>query len=451
MASDQGPGPMPSVCQPALKNTPPKSWRTPKEPAPPQPQLGGWEFDKQPPRELIRPAPPPQPPDEPQPPMAKTFVKCCTIPEGLMDHPPVGDGWVRTSALRDYGNFALLGSRERNADGSIPLKKIGGSALPLTGTLAIGATTIGETAGGIATGVTTGVTVGFLLGLVSFLWPTQTGDSAMYTEDELRERTTARTRARIHVEEQPDGTLKGYAWYTAPDKRALRWETVPVIPFQPQGDAFVADFGNGANLTWTPAVDTSQTLGIPALEASPEMPAVWVYPPTETVDRILVNPVYPPDFKDAILIFPADSGVPPLYVVMNVRLDPGVVTGRGEVVTGIWLEQASRELGAPIPAQIADKLRGKAFSSFDAFRKAFWTEVGNDAELSSQFGRLNQANMKNGFAPFPIPAEQVGGRKVFELHHVEPIAQGGAVYDMDNLRIITPKRHIELHSNSGEE
>ena len=377
--------------------------------------------------------------------MAKTFVKCCTIPEGLMDHPPVGDGWVRTSALRDYGNFALLGSRERNPDGSIPLKKIGGSALPLTGTLAIGATTIGETTGGIATGVTTGVSAGFLLGLVSFLWPTQTGDSAMYTEDELRERTTARTRARIHVEEQPDGTLKGYAWYTAPDKRALRWETVPVIPFQPQGDAFVADFGNGANLTWTPAVDTSQTLGIPALEASPEMPAVWVYPPTETVDRILVNPVYPPDFKDAILIFPADSGVPPLYVAMNVRLDPGVVTGRGEVVTGIWLEQASRELGAPIPAQIADKLRGKAFPSFDAFRAEFWKTVADDVELSGQFIPRNLKRMKDGRAPRVREFDSVGERLSFELHHVEPVTKGGAVYDVDNLRVNTPKNHIELH------
>lgn len=444
MARDQGPGPMPRVCRPALKNDPPKSWRTPKEPDPPQPQLGGWEFDKQPPRELVRPAPPPPSP-EPQPPAAKTFAKCCTLPEGLMNHDYLNGEWIPTSFLRDYGNFAVLGSRERNADGSIPLKKIGGSALPLTGTLAIGATTVGETAGGLATGITTGVSVGFLIGLVSFLWPTQTGDSAMYTEDELRERTTARTRARIHIEEQPDGTLKGYAWYTGPHKRALRWETVPVIPFQPQGDAFVADFGNGANLTWTPAVDTSKTLGIPALEASPEMPTVWVYPPTETVDQILVNPVYPPDFKDAILIFPADSGVPPLYAVMNVRLDAGVVTGQGEVVTGIWLEQASRELGAPIPVQIADKLRGKAFSSFDAFRAEFWKTVAADAELSGQFIPQNLRRMLEGKAPRARFIDTVGKRRSFEMHHVEQVSEGGAVYDLENIRVNTPKNHIQLH------
>jgi hypothetical protein len=36
------------------------------------------------------------------------------------------------------------------------------------------------------------------------------------------------------------------------------------------------------------------------------------------------------DYRDFILFFPADSGKKPLYIVMNVRLDPGVVTGRSK-------------------------------------------------------------------------------------------------------------------------
>ncbi|WP_255251474.1 S-type pyocin domain-containing protein [Pseudomonas indica] len=170
-----------------------------------------------------------------------------------------------------------------------------------------------------------------------------------------------------------------------------------------------------------------------------------VFPSVEKAEEIFVNPVLPDDYRDAIVVFPADSGVPPLYVVMNVRLDPGVVTGQGEVVTGIWLEQASRELGAPIPAQIADRLRGKAFASFDAFRAEFWRAVADDSELSSQFSNVNRRRMRGGSSPFVIPEEAVGGRISFELHHVDPVAQGGPVYDLDNLRVNTPRNHIELH------
>ncbi|WP_367834585.1 hypothetical protein [Pseudomonas lundensis] len=39
----------------------------------------------------------------------------------------------------------------------------------------------------------------------------------------------------------------------------------------------------------------------------------------------------------------------------------------------------------------------------------------------------------------------MGGRKVHELHHIDRIADGGAVYDVDNLRANTPKNHIDLH------
>ncbi len=64
------------------------------------------------------------------------------------------------------------------------------------------------------------------------------------------------------------------------------------------------------------------------------------------------------------------------------RDEPGEVTGQGEWIFGIWLAEAGKEQGAAIPAQIADKLRGMKFSSFDRFREAFWRAVANDPELS---------------------------------------------------------------------
>ncbi|WP_231508925.1 HNH endonuclease signature motif containing protein, partial [Pseudomonas viridiflava] len=39
----------------------------------------------------------------------------------------------------------------------------------------------------------------------------------------------------------------------------------------------------------------------------------------------------------------------------------------------------------------------------------------------------------------------VGGRTKFEIHHKNLIADGGAVYDFDNLVIMTPKQHINHH------
>ena len=98
--------------------------------------------------------------------------------------------------------------------------------------------------------------------------------------------------------------------------------------------------------------------------------------------------------------------------------------------------------GAPIPSQIADKLRGQSFETFKKFREAFWMEVAKDPELSKQFIARNQANMKNGNAPFVPKSERVGGKIKFELDHIDPIAKGGSVYDVDNIQIMTPKAHI---------
>lgn len=80
----------------------------------------------------------------------------------------------------------------------------------------------------------------------------------------------------------------------------------------------MADFGGGVELIWTPAINPQDTLGIPPLKGAPHTPQIWIYPPTKAADALIVNPIYPPDYKDFILVFPADSGVAPLYVVLNV-------------------------------------------------------------------------------------------------------------------------------------
>ena len=140
------------------------------------------------------------------------------------------------------------------------------------------------------------------------------------------------------------------------------------------------------------------------------------------------------------------TGVVPIYVVISSPRDrPGRVSGKGENVGTDWLNKAGQGPGAPIPGQIAERLLGREFSSFDAFRKAFWLEVGKDPELNKQFNKQNQVNIKSSKSPFVKKIESVGARKRFELHHVQSIKDNGAVYFIDNIRVTTPKRHIEIH------
>ncbi|WP_408980485.1 hypothetical protein [Pseudomonas sp. GW456-12-1-14-TSB6] len=124
---------------------------------------------------------------------------------------------------------------------------------------------------------------------------------------------------------------------------------------------------------------------------------------------------------------------------------PGTVTGIGEDVSGVWLAGAGTGIGVPIPTRIADRLRGREFSNFDAFRKAFWQAVRDDPELFDQFNSDAQDRLMSGNAPAVRDRESVGTRGVFEIHHVERITDGGAFYDIDNLRINTPKNHIFQH------
>ena len=204
-------------------------------------------------------------------------------------------------------------------------------------------------------------------------------------------------------------------------------------------------------LTWTPIVNPGNS--------STTLPAEPTAPPVYT--GVTVTPVegrtdtFPglaeAGFDDFITVFPADSGLPALYVMFKDRReDPGVATGAGQAVTGIWLGAASQGEGAPIPSQIADQLRGREFRNFRAFREAFWKAVANDADLAKQFEPSILKTMKKGRAPVARESGQVGRRIKLELHHKNYISKGGGVYDVENINIVTPKSHLEIHKGAEE-
>ena len=138
-------------------------------------------------------------------------------------------------------------------------------------------------------------------------------------------------------------------------------------------------------------------------------------------------------FDDYILVFPEASGVPPLYVMFkDPRQCAGVVSGIGQAVSGPWLTGSMADEGARVPASIASQLRGRVFLRFELFVQAFWKAVAADGPLSASFSAANQTRMRAGQPPF---ADETGARDPYVLLHHQPIAQGGGVYDLDNLRI----------------
>ncbi len=151
-------------------------------------------------------------------------------------------------------------------------------------------------------------------------------------------------------------------------------------------------------------------------------------------------------FDDFILVFPPESGLPPQYVMFRDRRnDPGVASGHGAPVAGGWLGAAAQGDGAPIPSHIADQLRGRQFNSFRAFRETFWKAVFNDEKLADLFNETSLNEMKKGKAPIVRMNDSAGARVKYELHHKVGLAEGGNLYNADNINIVTPKAHVEIH------
>lgn len=56
--------------------------------------------------------------------------------------------------------------------------------------------------------------------------------------------------------------------------------------------------------------------------------------------------------------------------------------------------------------------------------------------------------MRRGIAPLARKSEQLGSRRKFEIHHRKRLADGGAVYDVENMIILSPKFHVEAHKEN---
>ena len=283
-------------------------------------------------------------------------------------------------------------------------------------------------------------------------------DEFLY-EEELRQKALtgakATTRVRFFWRQDEQGNMRVYGVHTGEGTPYEGVRTANMV-WNSEHNRYEFTPAHGADgplITWTP--ERPEGSDLPSHTGSDIKPidqaTILVTPIPDGKDEYTTPPFPVPDERDLndyILVFPADSGIKPIYVYLKTARDePGVATGKGEVLSRSekWLEAASSGLGAPVPSHIADKLRGQEFSNFDAFRAAFWKAVAADPELTLQFKPSNLDRMRVGKAPRSVRGEHVGKRKSFELHHVDNISDGGAVMDCDNVRVTTPKRHIDIH------
>lgn len=134
---------------------------------------------------------------------------------------------------------------------------------------------------------------------------------------------------------------------------------------------------------------------------------------------------------DCIVVFPAESGIDPVYVVFKSPGEyPGIASGTGAPVSNTWLTDNS-----PIPSQIADRLRGKAFKRFEHFREALWKTAATLPELCAGLSEQDLNAMKTGRPPQVSNAGNAGPLR-FVLRVADNPDNGADVYDMDNLKIV---------------
>ena len=130
------------------------------------------------------------------------------------------------------------------------------------------------------------------------------------------------------------------------------------------------------------------------------------------------------------------------------RNQPGVffATSDGKREAEGWLQAYRLDPnGAPLPAQIIESLSGRPMSNWKQARGAIWEAIASNEELRKEFGLANKNRMERGLAPFAPLEGQADRGGVFELHHYPPLGEGGALYDLSAIRIVTPLQHEAIH------
>ena len=190
------------------------------------------------------------------------------------------------------------------AAGTIALGRAVGSSAALDGLGTWAARILGA-------GATTAGTM-FSAVVIGAMIPQRMGDGTL-TEEQLQSMGRAPTRVRFRWVQDDSGQMQLIGRHTGPGQN----DSVPVVQAVRNGSRFEAHVG-GIEITWTPnagPVATAPTT-FPGLD-SRTLPNVLVHPISEEPGSEATVYPAPEDItlEDVIVVFPADSGVEPLYLV----------------------------------------------------------------------------------------------------------------------------------------
>ncbi|WP_060508573.1 S-type pyocin [Pseudomonas sp. NBRC 111124] len=90
-----------------------------------------------------------------------------------------------------------------------------------------------------------------------------------------------------------------------------------------------------------------------------------------------------------------------------------------------------------LPEHITNKLAEQTFNNFDDFSQAFWLAIAEDPIYSQQFVTSQLNRIKQGWPPRAPFGETAKGVRDYQVCHLDPPASGGAMYDAENLRIMS--------------
>ncbi len=224
------------------------------------------------------------------------FAKTCTIPLESTEAGTV------VEPVANFGQAVVMGSTAiASTEGGATLGRVAGQAALET----LGAWSLRGAAAAAGTAAST---------LLLALWPTSMGTSTL-TEEQLRGMMVAPTRVRFQFRRDAEGIMRIYGIHTS---AISGMDSVPVVDVDWNKDRSAMEANlNGITIIWT-------RITAPVVQAPTTYPGV-----TDALENILVHPVaedtdsqievYPASddltWQDCILVFPADSGVPPLYLV----------------------------------------------------------------------------------------------------------------------------------------
>jgi LysM domain len=131
------------------------------------------------------------------------------------------------------------------------------------------------------------------------------------------------------------------------------------------------------------------------------------------------------------------------FRIGDMRRVPGRVFASGKLVKAGkgWLSSGS----AAIPKQVLDKLKGQRLNSGSDLTRAIWKAVADTPELAKDLTKGDIWRIRNNLSPRALKEDWYGKQRALVVHHNNEIQHGGAVYDLSNLTIVTPKAHNRLH------